>query len=459
MSALAERSRLAGAPWLLGLVGLCAALGVTSGVSPKYGFAAVLALIFTAVVLANLTVGLALFAALSFLDVLNVGGSAVSFMKVAGLLVFLSWLARASTESRQRTRAFVAEHPVMVAGMVGLVAWSFISATWAESPSTALSGGYRYMLDLLLIPIAFSAIRDRRDAQIVAAGFVLGAVLSGAYGIVHPAAGSGAVRLVGALGEANQQATVLVAGIVLCVGLGGVVKRSPALTLAVAVGALIAFVALLQTESRAGLLSFACVLLAGVVVGGRWRRIAAVLLLFGAAAVGTYYLAIAPTQALQRVTSSDTSGRGSLWTVGWRAFTAHPLTGVGADNFPVASIHYLQRPGTITAAFYIVDVPKLVHNIYLEQLADLGIPGLVFVLCIFGAAALAALRAAHIFERIGDHELELLSRCTILALVAFLSADFFASELVSKQLWIVIALCPALYAVARSQARRVTLTP
>ena len=108
--------------------------------------------------------------------------------------------------------------------------------------------------------------------------------------------------------------------------------------------------------------------------------------------------------------------------------------------------------GTITAAFYIVDVPKLVHNIYLEQLADLGVPGLVVVLCIFGAAALAALRAAHIFERISDHELELLSRCTILALVAFLSADFFASELVSKQLWIVIALCRRLLALARSQA-------
>src|SRR5919201_1004675 len=124
MSAFAQRGRFAAAPWLVGLIGACAAIGVTSGVSLQYGFAAVLALIFTTAMLANLTVGLALFAALSFLDVLNVGGSAVSFMKVAGLLVFFSWLARASAESRQRTRALVADHPVMVAGMVGLVAWS-----------------------------------------------------------------------------------------------------------------------------------------------------------------------------------------------------------------------------------------------------------------------------------------------------------------------------------------------
>jgi O-antigen ligase len=263
---------------------------------------------------------------------------------------------------------------------------------------------------------------------------------------------------VGALGEANQQATVLVAAIVLCVGLSGAIKRSPALTVAAVLGAITAFAALLQTESRAGLLSFACVLLAGVAVGGRWRRTAAGLLLIGVVAVGTYYLVLAPRSAVQRVTSTNTSGRGSLWTVGWRVFTAHPLTGVGANNFPIVSIHYIERPGVITSAAYIVDVPKVVHNIYLEQLADVGIPGLLVVLCIFGAAALAALKAAHIFERIGDRELELLSRCTILALAAFLSADFFASELVSKQLWLVVALCPALYALARSAAQRSSLT-
>ena len=115
-------------------------------------------------------------------------------------------------------------------------------------------------------------------------------------------------------------------------------------------------------------------------------------------------------------------------------------------------MHYLDRPGTITAAFYIVDTPLVVHNIYLEQLADVGIPGLLILLCIFVAAVAAALKAAHIFERIGDRGLELLSRCVVLALIAFLTADFFASELPSKQLWLVIALCPALLALASSQA-------
>jgi O-antigen ligase len=429
---------------------------VAAGVSPKYGLAAALGLGFTVAVFADLTVGVALFAALSFLDVLNVGGAAVSFMKVAGLLLFMSWVARAATESRRATAKLFAEHPWLVVWMVGLISWSAMSAVWAENSGDALVTAYRYALDLLLIPIVFSAVRERRHAQLVVAGFIVGAVASGAYGIVHPTASTAqqAGRLTGALGEANQQATVLVAAIVLSVGVAGAIKRSAALALAALVGTVIAFVSLLGTESRSGLVSFACVLLAGVVFGGRWRRTAALLVVIGLTVVAGYFVAIASTQAVQRVTSADTSGRSSLWTVGWRMFSAHPLLGAGAGNFPVSSIHYLQTPGAITAAIYIVDVPKVTHNIYLEQLADLGIPGLVVLLGIFVAAIGAALKAAHIFERIGDRDLELLSRCLILALVGFLTADFFASELVSKQLWIVVALCPAMLNIARIEARR-----
>jgi O-antigen ligase len=434
---------------------LCAAIGVAAGVSPKYGLAVALGLGFTVAVFADLTVGVALFTALSFLDVLNVGGAAVSFMKVAGLLLFLSWIARATTEGRRFTARLVAQHPWLVVWSVALVAWSAISAAWAESPGDAVTTAYRYSLDLLLIPIVFSAVRERKQAHIVVAAFIIGAAGSTLYGVVHPVASTAgqAGRLIGGIGDANEQASVLVAAIALSVGLAVTIRRSVGLTLAAMVGAVIALLGLVSTESRGGLLSFGCVLLAGVAFGGRWRRSALLLVVAGVVAVGGYFVAIASTQAVQRVTSADTSGRSDLWTVGWRMFVAHPMLGVGAGNFPVSSIHYLQRPGAITAAVYIVDVPKVAHNIYLEQLADLGVPGLVVLLGIFVTVMSAALKAAHIFERSGDRDLELLSRCLILALVGFISADFFLSNLVSKQLWLVIALCPALLNLATSQAR------
>ena len=183
--------------------------------------------------------------------------------------------------------------------------------------------------------------------------------------------------------------------------------------------------------SRAGLVSFGCVLVAAVVIGGRWRRTASVLLATAIGAVGLYYFVLAPATATQRVTMADTSGRTDLWTIALRAFEANPVIGVGSDNFQAVSIKYLQRAGAITNANLVVDTPKVVHNIYLESARRSRHPrpdhAAGGVLLAIGAA----LKAAHIFERIGDRQQELLARCVILALVGFMTADFFASELTS----------------------------
>jgi O-antigen ligase len=225
-------------------------------------------------------------------------------------------------------------------------------------------------------------------------------------------------------------------------------RRSTPLRLLAVVAVIVSFVGLVSTLSRAGLFAFAFVLLAGVLFGGRWRRRSATFLLVGVTAVVLYFVALAPSSALHRVVSGGTSGRSTIWTVGWRMFEANPVIGVGAGNFQVSSVHYLERPGLVTAAFFIIDIPKVAHNIYLEQLATLGVPGLIAMVGIFIAGVSAALRAAHIFERLGDRPMEIMARCSILGLFAFLSADFFASELLSKQLWLVFALAPALLKLA-----------
>ncbi|MGI8557168.1 MAG: O-antigen ligase family protein [Solirubrobacteraceae bacterium] len=456
MTALLQRTGAPAMRWVVLLAAVCGAVGLTAGISPKYGVAVALGLAFVVAVFADLTVGVALFTGLSFLDLLNAGGAAVSLMKVAGLLLFLSWVASKTTAARQTVTIAVQRHPAMVCAIVAFLAWNAVSAVWAESPGQALLTVYRYALVILLIPIMFTAVRERKDVRIIVAAFMIGAAVSAVFGILNPASptASTAGRLSGGIGDPNEEASVLVAAIVLSVGMASVVKRSPRAALAALAGAIIAFVGLVDTVSRGGLISFACVLVGGVIFGGRWRRQAAMLLVVGTTAVVGYYAILASGSAVHRVTSSDTSGRNDIWTVGWRMFEAHPLNGVGAGNFPVSSVHYLQRPGLVTSAIYIVDTPKVAHNIYLEQLATLGLPGLVLMLGIFVAGIAAALKAARTFERIGDHELELLTRCTILALIAFLSADFFLSNLVSKQLWIVFALGPALLGLAHREAAR-----
>jgi putative inorganic carbon (hco3(-)) transporter len=109
----------------------------------------------------------------------------------------------------------------------------------------------------------------------------------------------------------------------------------------------------------------------------------------------------------------------------------------------------VQAPGSITSARLIVDAPHVAHNVYLELLADLGVPGLLAFVGVAIFSLLAGLRAARAFERQGDAGLELAARCVVLALIGFLAADFFLSGEFSKQLWLTFALCSALLGLAR----------
>ncbi len=455
MTSLLYRRSIPNLGWLVGLMALCAVFGLTAGVSPKYATAGALGLGFVVAVFADLTLGVALFAVLSFLDLLS-GGATVSFIKVAGLLLFVSWMISRASAPRQATAAFVDRHPALITAIVAFLAWNAVSVVWAQSSGAALGLVVRYLLDLLLLPIVFNAVRKPEHVTMIIGGFVLGAVISSVYGILNPASATAATagRLSGGLGDPNYEAAGLVGAMVLAVGLAAVGRRSRILTLIAGGGLVLSFIGLVSTVSRGGLVAFGCVLVGGVIFGGRWRRSAAVLLLISATSVVGYFVVIASSTAVQRVTNASSSGRSDLWTVGWRMFEANPVLGVGASNFQLVSVHYLQRPGVITAAKFIVDTPKVAHNIYLEALATLGVPGLLTLLALLAAGASCALRAARMFERLGERDMELLSRCVVLALLAFLAANFFISDFLSKQLWLVFALCPAMLSLAHRSATR-----
>ena len=188
---------------------------------------------------------------------------------------------------------------------------------------------------------------------------------------------------------------------------------------AVVVG-IILFAGLVSTLSREGLVALAAVMVGAVLFGGRWRGRAVVFLAIGVCATVGYFFVLAPLAARQRVTMADTSGRSSIWTVAWRVVEAHPVLGVGNDNFILVEDRYVNRPGAVQA-IYIIGHPKVVHNAYLEALVDLGIPGLLTLLAVLAGSIGAGVRAAWMFERSGDREMELISRCVVLAIIAVLT--------------------------------------
>jgi len=88
--------------WYVALLALAVGMGVAAGYNPRYALAGAFGLAFVAVVLVDVTLGLCAITFLSFLELLLVTeDKSFSFLKVAGFLLMVSWLAHIST-SRAR---------------------------------------------------------------------------------------------------------------------------------------------------------------------------------------------------------------------------------------------------------------------------------------------------------------------------------------------------------------------
>jgi putative inorganic carbon (HCO3(-)) transporter len=459
VTALLKARESASAPWVItAAAAICALLGLLVGVNPKYAIEGVLGIGFVFLVFADLAAGVAVFAALSFLSDITSGSSALSFDKLLGILLIASWLARRSTSARTDARTIIGDHPRLFAAIIAFLAWSSLSAIWAVSSGTAFSYVFVDVLDLLLIPVVYGAVRSRRDAYLIIGGFITGGIVTAGYGLLHPASAptAGTVyqpgRLASAAGDANQTAADLAATLMMAVGLGVVARRSVRVRALAAVAVGLSLIGIIQTLSRSGLVALAAALVGGVIFGGPWRRQAVRLVAIATVMVVGYFALFASSSSVSRVTSSNSDGRNTIWTVAWRMFEANPVLGVGTGNFQTASHLYLVRPGLTESGYLIIKTPVATHNVYLQMLAELGVPGLLLLLAALVGVIVVVLRAARIFERLGDRELELAARCTLLGLVAYLTSDFFLPDLQLKQFWMVLAIGLAMFKLARSEA-------
>jgi O-antigen ligase len=128
---------------------------------------------------------------------------------------------------------------------------------------------------------------------------------------------------------------------------------------------------------------------------------------------------------------------------------AHPLDGVGAGNFQVSSKHYVLQPGSLARSDEIFIGNKVTHNTYLQTAAELGLIGLALFLGVIAFSFWCLVGAAQRFRRARDIPSEALARSLIVAMVGLLAADFFISEMFSKQLWLMLGIGPALLAIAK----------
>lgn len=431
------------------LLAVCASLGVLAGINPLLGVAAALFAVMATLVAADLSAGLCVFIIVAFAERLPaLGGSDFTLVKALGALLAVSWLATIAT-GRDGERQFFTAQPALTVMAALLLAWMTLSVGWAEDPAVARGELLRYGLNLTLLPIVFSAVRRREHVAAVLGVYVAGATLAALYAIVVGDPVGGTTRAAGVAGTANELATLVVTALVLAIGLFVGIRGAPLVRVLLVVAGLICVGALVLSLSRGGLVALAAALVAAVAVGGRRRLAGAVLVALIALSVVGYFAVAASQDARERVTTVGSgTGRTDIWTVGWRMVEAHPVQGVGVGNFQTSSIHYLLEPGAILRDDFIVDRPQVAHNAYLHVLAETGAPGLALYLGLLFVGTLAAWRAALRFERRGDVFLESCARAVVVALVATFVADLFVSEQLSKSLWLLLGVGPALLAIA-----------
>lgn len=443
------------------LAGVCIGVGILAGWNPTLAVAAALGTALLLLAVNDLIFGVVAIVVVSFFDAnATQAGGSPTLTKVTGLLVVVAGIAAVFKGDTHHWRRFVAGERGWILGLLAsafgvFVLWVTFSATWAAESQPALLALQRYLLNMALVAIVLVAVNDRRHALWVIGAFVVAAAGSTLYGLALVGSGPSG-RFGSVLGDANYTAAVLLAAVVLAGGLLAAMPRVVASGgprtwrgsrlsiwwVAVAASGLVCLAGLIATQSRGGLVAFALVLAAGAVFGGRLRRYVAAVALLTAAVAAVYVIGLAPTSR-QHLENASSTGRSDLWRVALRMAEDHPITGVGAGNFPVVSIQYLNAPGVISRADLIVGKPKPVHDIYLEELAELGVVGLLSFATIAAVALWCAFAAAARFARQGD-PMEGTARAAGIALIGVLGAGVFISGEFIKQFWFLVALGPAL---------------
>ncbi|HMN97899.1 MAG TPA: O-antigen ligase family protein [Miltoncostaeaceae bacterium] len=425
-------------------------LVLVAGRAPVTAIGICLGILFVCLVLIDVTLGLSAFVLLQFFATLpGADGQDLTVIKLAGGVLVLGWLA-AMTSARERRRAsgFMATFPVVSLALIAFILWGVLGLLWAPADDLVSEDLQRFALNFVLVAIIATAIRSRRDLTLVIGTFAIGGALSALVGLIFvPPETDG--RLGGTIGQSNDFAAALVPAAILAVGMAWS-SRTRFRQLVFAGAAVLCIAGVVLSLSRLGFIALPLAFLAWAVFGGRWRpRIIGILCL--AAAVGAaVFLLAAPAQHRDRVfdTGGGGSGRTDLWTVAARVWEDHPVRGVGYGNFIEVAPEYTLRPGLLQRVDLIVDDPHHAHNMYLGTLAEGGLVGFGLLMVVIGGGLLASMRAARIFERIGDVRSELLARSVFAAQAGVLVAGFFIYTQFERPMWIAIGLGLGTYGLA-----------
>jgi len=436
----------------LALVG-AVALGGACAYRPTAGVGALLAILYIPMLMFDLQAAVAAWVVLLFLSGLPGLGGAPSAVAV---LILIAWLAGVRT-SGPEVRAMARAHRGTLVAIVVFLGWVALSMSWATSPADSIGDVQKWLIAGVTFVIVATTVRSSRGSALLAGGFIAGAVAAVVSGLaitgLHPAVSAinsaQDARLSTGATDPNYLAATIVAALALSAGLVAW-RRETWVLPALACAAPILLYGLVATQSRGGLIAGAVAIAASTILLPRQRRriLAGMIPL---TAIVALFFTVNP-EAYKRVTQRDGggTGRSELWTIAAHIAADNPVIGIGVNNFVVREQAYVRRVGSLEfAQQLVIDDPKVVHNMYLQMLAETGIIGLSLFLAMIAAVLRATLRAARELERAGNFAAGTFARSVLVAELAMLTASLFLSNGPDRRYWVLFALGPALWSVAR----------
>ena len=451
-----------GAERAITLVALAGALicAAAASASPRLALYAPLALVAVLVVFNSLLTGLALFIVLTFPEALpGTLGVGPTLAKPLGVVLLLSWVLVLIAD-RERTTPFLPrDAPILTGALLAFLVWSLASVAWAADRTATLHNVTRLVQLVGLVFVAYSAVRRHSDMLVLFGAVLVGGALTCGYALANGTVAHG--RLTGSIFNPNALATEVVVAMSIAAFL--LVGTRRLWLRVVLIGLLLLFTAVLaQTQSRSGVLALGVAAVTAVIVAGPLRaRVLAMVLIACTFAVG-YYVYAAPQQLRDRITSigsgtsQSSAGRTDTWQIALRMSGDHPIAGVGLGNFPARELDYVAGTLNLVDITAVRQYQLVVHNSYLEILAELGVVGLA----LFSAVLwLSVGRVTAVVLRHGrDASAALLdARALTTATIALLTTQIFGSGEYSKQLWLLLGMSVAAAAHAAHPVRQPTV--
>ncbi len=395
---------------------------------------------------------LSVFIMLTFIGEIAGVGAGASVAKGVGGVLVLSWVYR-----RFALGSVGFEHAPgvwpFIAGSASLFAWMVISASWASDSNAAITSALRLVQGPLIALVIVATISTVSAFRVVVGCYVAGATASALAGMAGVTKSDNATlvesgRLSGGIGDPNFLAAVLVVALLITLfALQTTRNRSARVVLGLA--ACICLAAIFLTESRGGVVALVVATLVAIAYAGPVRR-QILVSIAATAAFAVIYFSFAPPKSFQHLTTFTTNGgtgRSDLWTVAVKAFSQHPLAGVGAGNYTIDEPQFLLNVNQNLPRADLVLHHEAVHNTYLQVAAELGVVGTalflftVFVPLVFAGRMIGRFPPILRFEPI-------IGRGLVAGVLGMLAAFVFLSAQYEKQLWITLGLVLAFDRVA-----------